>query len=125
MNKIFTLVLFILALSNVSSARLKPKQLAGKWKYKILLYNAQLEGWFEFSLKDDEFEGKNIQSDGKISKLSDIKINNKNETLCFKLVRENDVPIDFILIFNDNKFKGKGWISDESFEITGDKITIQ
>ena len=125
MNKIFTLVLFVLALSTLSSARLKPNQLAGKWKYKILLYNGQLEGWFEFSLKDEVFEGKNIQSDGNISKLSDIKINNKNETLCFKLVRENDVPIEFILIFNDNKFKGKGWISDESFEITGDKITIQ
>lgn len=125
MNKIFTLVLFILALSTVSSARLKSKQLTGKWKYKILLYNAQFEGWFEFSLKDDEFEGKNIQSDGNISKLSDIKINNKNETLCFKLVRENDVPIEFILIFNDNKFKGKGWISDESFEFMRDKLTIQ
>lgn len=107
MNKYFTLVLFSIAFSTVSSARLKPKQIAGKWKYKILLYNAQLEGWFEFSLKDDEFEGKNIQTNGNISKLSDIKINNKNEALCFKLVRENDVPIDFTLIFSDNKIQRK------------------
>lgn len=125
MNKTFTLVLFLSALSTVSSARLKPKQVTGKWKFEILLYNSQLEGWFDFSLKNEGFEGKNIQSDGNISQLSDIKINSKNETLCFKLVRENDVSIDFILIFNDNKFKGKGWVSDESFEIAGNKITIQ
>jgi hypothetical protein len=96
MNKTFTLVLFLSALSTVSSARLKPKQVTGKWKYEILLYNSQLEGWFDFSLKNEGFEGKNIQSDGNISKLSDIKINSENETLCFKLIRENDVSIDFI-----------------------------
>ena len=49
----------------------------------------------------------------------------KNETLCFDLIREDDVPIEFILIINHDKFRGKGWINDVSFEITGDKITIQ
>lgn len=124
MKKIFTSLLFIVVLSTVSAAKLKPAQLAGKWKYEISLYNAQLEGWFVFTKSEKEVTGKQIQSDGNVSRLSDLKINKKNETLCFKLIRENDVPIDFTLIFNHNKFRGKGWISDVSFEITGEKITI-
>ena len=100
MKKIFASLIFVFALSIVSSARLKPKQLFGKWIYEISLYNAQLEGCFEFSLKDDEFEEKDIQSDGSISRLFNIKVNKKNETLCFDLIRENNGPIEFILIVN-------------------------
>ena len=126
MKKTFFLFLFVLALSTATSARLKPKCIVGKWKYEISLYNAQLEGSFVFSLKDGEFEGENIQSDGSISKLSNIKVNKKNETLCFDYyIREDEVPIEFILIVNHNKFRGKGWINDADFKITGEKILIQ
>jgi hypothetical protein len=124
MKKTFIIFLFVLTLSTVTSAHLKPKQIVGKWKYEISLYNAQLEGWFVFIKSEKEITGKQIQSDGNVSRLSDIKINKKNETLYFKLIRENDVPIDFTLIFNHNKFRGKGWINEVSFEIAGNKITI-
>lgn len=124
MKKILILLL-ILTLVLPAFARLKSKQIVGKWKYEIALYNAQMDGSFVFTQKDGEFEGENIQSDGTVSKLSDIKINKKSETLSFKLIRENDLPIEFVLIVNHNKFKGKGWINDVSFEITGNEITIQ
>ncbi len=125
MKRTFILLLFLLALSTATFARLKSKQIVGKWKYEIALYNAQLEGSFIFTQKDGKLEGEGIQSDGQVNQLSNIKVNNKNETLCFDLIREDDVPIEYILIVNHNKFRGKGWINDVSFEITGDKITIQ
>ncbi|HPE76031.1 MAG TPA: hypothetical protein P5210_14925 [Draconibacterium sp.] len=125
MNKTFFIFLFVLTLSTVTSAHLKPKQIAGKWKYEISLYNAQLEGWFVFTLKNGELNGENIQSDGRVSRLTEIKVNKKNETLCFNAIRENDVPIEYILIVNHKKFRGKGWINEVSFEIAGNKITIQ
>lgn len=125
MQKALVLLLFVLVLSNTTFARLKPKQIVGEWKYEILLYNSQMEGTFVFLLKNGEFEGENIQSDAIVSKLSNIKINKKNDTLCFNVIRENDIPIEFILNVEHNKFKGKGWINDVNFEINGNKITIQ
>lgn len=125
MKKASVFLLFVLTFSTVTSAHLKPKQIVGKWKYEISLYNAQLEGWFVFTLKEGELEGENIQSDGRVSRLTEIKVNKKNETLCFNAIRENDVPIEYILIVNHKKFRGKGWINEVSFEIAGNKITIQ
>lgn len=125
MKKTSLLLLIVLALSTATFAHLKPKQIIGKWKYEITLYNAQLEGSFIFTQKDRKIEGKEIQSDGRVSKLSNIQVNKKNETLCFYLIREDDVPIEYILIVNHNKFRGKGWINDVSFELSGNKITTQ
>ncbi len=125
MKKTSLLLLIVLALSTATFAHLKPKQIIGKWKYEITLYNAQLEGSFIFTQKDRKIEGKEIQSDGRVSKLSNIQVNKKNETICFYLIREDDVPIEYILIVNHNKFRGKGWINDVSFELSGNKITTQ
>ncbi|GAB1451767.1 hypothetical protein MASR2M47_18230 [Draconibacterium sp.] len=125
MKKAFFFILFGLALSSATFAGLKSKQIVGGWEYEITISNTQVGGSFVFAQNDNELTGKSIQPDGSVSGLSNIKINNKNETLCFQLIRENDVPIEFILTVDRNKFKGKGWINDASFEITGDKITIQ
>ena len=124
MKKTSLLLLFLMTISTVTFARLKEKQIVGKWKYEITLSNAQLEGSFVFNQKDGKLEGKNIQSDGNIPNLSNIKVNKKNETLCFNLLRETDIPIEFILTVTHNKFRGKGWISDADFEITGEKFTV-
>jgi hypothetical protein len=72
--------------------------------------------------KNGILEGENFSSEGIASKLNNLKVNKKNETICFQVNREDDVPIEFILIVNHNKFKGKGWINEVSFEITGNKI---
>ena len=120
MNKLFIL-LFVLGFSISSFAGLKSKDVKGEWKYVITLYNSQQDGSFIFSLKNGEFEGEAIQSDGHISSLSKIKIKKKNKTLCFELPRKDDVPIEFILNVEKNKFKGKGWINEADFDITGEK----
>jgi hypothetical protein len=125
MKKTSVLLLILLVLSTATFASLKPKQIVGKWRYEINLSNTKMEGSFVFSQKNGDMKGESFDSEGRISKLSDIKVNKKNETLCFQLIRKKDVPIEFILTVDHNKFKGKGWISDTNFEITGDKITIE
>lgn len=116
------LILFILSFSFSGFARLKSKQIIGEWKYVITLFNGQNEGSFVFFQKNGELRGEAIQSDGIIFTLSKIKVNKKNNTLCFEIPRENDVAIEFILTVDKNKFKGKGWINDADMEITGKRI---
>jgi hypothetical protein len=111
----------VLAISLSSFAGLKSKHIIGEWKYVITLYNGQQDGSFIFSQKNGKLEGEVIQSDSHNS-LSKIKINKKNKTLCFELPRKDDVPIEFILSVEHNKFKGRGWINEADFEITGEKI---
>ncbi len=118
---IFILVLIVAV---PGFARLNSKQIVGKWKYEISLSNTQINGLLVFFQNNGDFKGENTQSDGVVSQLSNIKVNKKNKTLCFELVRKNDVPIAFILVVAHNKFKGKGWINDTNFEITGNKILI-
>jgi hypothetical protein len=119
MNKLFIL-LFVVGISLSSFAGLKSKHLVGEWKYVITLYNGNQDGYFIFSQKNGKLEGVAIQSDSRIP-LSKIKINKKNETLCFELPRKDDVSIEFILNVEKNKFKGKGWINEADFDITGEK----
>lgn len=122
MIKHLFLIFAVITYSTASFAHLKPKEIIGKWNYEIVLSNAQLEGSFLFVQKNGKLKGENVSSEGIASKLNNLKVNKKNETLCFQVYREDDVPIGFILIVNHNKFRGKGWINDVSFEITGNKI---
>ena len=120
-----TILVITLGISISSFAGLKSKHIIGKWEYVITLYNGQSEGLFTFSKKNGELEGVAIQSDCRAFPISKIKVDKKYKTLCFEILRENDVGIEFILTVNDDKFKGKGWINDTDFTITGVKIMNQ
>lgn len=103
-------------------ARLKSKHVVGEWKYSMNLSSAVMTGSFIFSQKSGELEGEIITSLGTKSTISKIKVNKKNNTLCFEIPRENDVAIEFVLVVKDNKFNGKGWINEANFEITANKL---
>jgi len=120
MKKLFILI-FMLGISISSFAGLKSKDVKGEWKYLITLSNGQSEGSMKFFQKNGELAGDIAGSDGHISSLSKIKINKKNNTLCFEVQRKDDDPIEFILNVDKNKFKGKGFINEADFEITGEK----
>jgi hypothetical protein len=106
-------------------AKIKSKQIAGTWNYEITMSDGSMNGSFIFTQKNGKLQGECVQSDGPKYLLSKMKVNNKNETLCFEVLRENDDPIEFILILDHEKFKGKGWINEANFEITSKKITIE
>ena len=121
MKKLFIL-LFALGISISSFAGFKSKNVVGEWKTLIVVSDAQMTGSFIFYEKSGELQGEYIPSEGTKSTISKIKINKKNNTLSFEIPRETDIPIEFILIVEDNKLRGKGWINDANFEITGEKI---
>jgi len=122
MKKSF-LVLFVLIFSLPTFAGLKSKHIVGDWKYLITLGDGyQQVGSLIFIQKECQLIGESIDEDGHSLPLSKIIINKKNKTLCFEIIRATDVPIEFMLIVETNKFKGKGWINDSNFEITGEKI---
>ena len=123
--KWFTILFFTLVVSISSFAGLKSKHIIGEWEYVITLYNGHSEGSFTFSKKNGELEGVAFQSDGRTFPISKIKVDKKYKTLCFEIPRENDVAIEFILTVDVDKFKGKGWINDTDFTITGVKIMNQ
>jgi hypothetical protein len=120
-KKLFIL-LIALGISISTIAGLKSKNVVGEWKSSMIVSNAEMTGSFIFYEKSGELQGQYIPSEGTKSNISKIKINNKNNTLCFEIPRETDVPIEFILIVEDKKFRGKGWINEANFEITGEKI---
>jgi hypothetical protein len=121
LKKLFILVI-ILGISICSNAGLKSKQVIGEWKSSMIVSNTEMTGSLIFYEKSGELQGEYIPSEGTKSNISKIKINKKNNTLCFQILRETDIPIEFILIVEHKKFKGKGWISEANFEITGEKI---
>jgi len=116
------IIFIILILGLPAFSGLKSKHVIGEWKYMITLDNSQMEGTFTFFQRIGELEGKAIDSEGSIFSMSKIKIDKKNNTLFFEIPREKDVSIEIIITVNDNKFKGKGWIDDTSFIITGEKL---
>ena len=122
--KLFIILLISLGIPISSVAGLKSKHIVGEWEYIITLYNGQSEGSYIFSQKEGRLEGVAIQSDGHKLPLSKIKVDKKYKTLFFEIPRENDVAIEFILNIDYDKFNGKGWINDVSFEITGKKVSI-
>lgn len=124
MKKLFML-LFVLIFSLPAFAGLKSKHIVGDWKYLITLEDGYHQvGSLKFIQKESKLIGESIEEDGHSLPLSKIIINKKNKTLCFEITRENNVAIEFILIVENNKFKGKGWINDANLEITGEKINI-
>ncbi|HSH20574.1 MAG TPA: hypothetical protein VLA03_08975 [Draconibacterium sp.] len=120
--KKLSILFIILILVLPAFAGLKSKHVAGDWKYTITLSNIQMERTFTFFQKNSKLEGKATDSEGSILSLSKIKMDKKNNTLFFEIPRESDVSIEFMITLNDNKFKGKGWIDDTSFKITGEKL---
>lgn len=116
------ILLFTLGISISSFAGLKSKNVVGEWKTLIVVSDAQMTGSFIFYEKSGELQGEYIPSEGTKSTISKIKINKKNNTLTFEVARETDIPIESILIVEDNKLRGKGWINDANFEFTGEKI---
>lgn len=121
LKKLFIL-LIVLGISISSFAGLKSKNVVGEWKTLIVISDSQMTGSFIFYEKSGELKGEYIPSEGTKSTTSKIKINKKNNTLTFEIPRETDIPIEFILIVEENKLRGKGWINDANFEITGEKI---
>jgi hypothetical protein len=121
LKKLF-IPLIILGISISTFAGLKSKNVLGEWKSLIVTSNAEMTGSFIFYEKSGELQGEYIPLEGPKSNISKIRINKKNNTLCFEIPRETDVPIEFILIVEDKKFRGKGWINEANFEITGEKI---
>lgn len=120
-KKLFIL-LIILGISISSYAGLKSKQVIGEWKSSMIVSNSEMSGSLIFYKKSSELQGEYIDSEGNKTTISKIKINKKNSTLCFEIPRETDIPIEFILIVEHNKFRGKGWINEANFDITGEKI---
>lgn len=116
------ILLFALGISISSFAGLKSKDVVGEWNTLIVISDTQMTGSFIFYEKRGELKGEYIPSEGTKSTISKIKINKKNNTLTLEIPRETDIPIEFILIFENKKFRGKGWINEANFEINGEKI---
>ena len=113
-------LLIILGITIQVSAKLKEKDLIGKWKYSVVTDQGTMSGVFNFATTDGKLSGKVVTDDGYTLPFTKIEIKDKN-TLYLELDTDNDT-IKLNLSVEDNKFKGTGTSYQGDAPITGEKV---
>lgn len=113
-------VLFILAISTQVFAKLKPKQVVGKWKYTVEMDQGEIKGIFNFIEKEGKLTGEIVTDDGNNFTFSIVEIKEEN-TLYLEFTPEYD-PIKITIKIEGNKFKGSGSSSGGEAPIVGEKV---
>ena len=119
MKKILS-VLFILCISTQVFAKLKPKQIVGKWNYTVVMDEGELKGVFSFSEKEGKLAGEIITEDGYNFAFSKVEIREEN-TLYFEFTPEYEM-YKITLKIDGKKFKGTGSSSGGEAPIAGEKV---
>ena len=118
MKKILA-VLFILSISTQVFAKLKPKQVIGKWNYTVVMDGGEMKGVFNFSEKEGKLVGEIVTEEGYIFAFSKVEI--KEDILFFEFTPEYDL-ITIKLKIDGDKFKGTGSSNGGEAPITGEKV---
>jgi hypothetical protein len=119
MKKLLT-VLFILAISMQVFAKLKPKQVVGKWKYTVEMDQGEMKGVFKFAEKEGKLTGEIVTDEGYNFTFSKVELKEEN-TLYFEFTPEYDA-IQITLKVDGNKFKGTGSSNGGEAPIVGEKV---
>lgn len=119
MKKLIAL-LFIVAISTQVFAKLKPKQVVGKWKYTVEMDQGEMKGFFKFAEKEGKLTGSIETEEGYAFDFSKVEIKDEN-TLYFEFTPEYD-PIKITLKVEGIKFKGSGSSNAGEAPITGEKV---
>ncbi len=120
MKKILA-ILFILSISTQVFAKLKPKQVIGKWNYTVIMDGGgEMKGVFNFSEKEGKLVGEIVTEEGYTFAFSKVEIKEDN-TLYFKFTPEYDL-ITIKLKIDGDKFKGTGSSNGGEAPITGEKV---
>lgn len=114
------LFLIILSIATQVSAKLKDKDLIGKWKYIVVTDQGDMKGNFVFTKSDGDLSGKVVTDEGWELPFTKIEIKDKNE-LYLELQTDNDT-IKITVTVEDNKFKGTGSSYQGDAPITGEKV---
>ncbi len=114
------LFLIVLSIATHVSAKLKEKDLIGKWKYSVVTDQGDMKGSFVFTKTDGNLSGKVITDEGYELPFTKIEIKDKNG-LYLELQTDNDT-IKINVTVEDNKFKGTGSSYQGDAPITGEKI---
>ncbi len=118
MKKIL-IVLFVLGITLQVSAKLKEKQLVGKWKYEVVTDQGNMSGIFNFTQNDGKLTGEVITDDGYTIPFTKIEIKEDNN-LYLELQTDSDV-IKVSVKVDGNKFSGTGTSYQGDAPITGVK----
>lgn len=118
--KKFLLLLMIASLSLQVSAKLKEKDLVGKWKYTVETGQETWTGVFHFTNDGKKLSGKVITDDGNTLPFSKIEIRD-NDVLYLELQTDYDT-IKITLTVDKDRFKGTGTSSQGEAPVTGEKI---
>jgi hypothetical protein len=118
--KRFLSILFILCISTQVFAKIKPKQIIGKWNYTVVMDEGELKGVFNFTKKEGKLAGEIITEDGYTFSFSKVEIKEEN-TLYFEFTPEYDL-IAITLKIDGDKFKGTGSSNGGEAPITGEKV---
>ncbi|HKB02138.1 MAG TPA: hypothetical protein VKD90_07960 [Gemmataceae bacterium] len=108
MKAILSAVL-VLGLCGVSAAGDEKADPVGTWKCEYAIGEQKRESTLVIKKDGDKLAGTMSWPEQKDEKLKDLKL--KDGTLTFSAVRKfmgNEIPIDYTLKFDGDKFKGKG-----------------
>ncbi|MCK5729560.1 MAG: hypothetical protein KAH68_00710 [Draconibacterium sp.] len=119
MKKILS-ILFIVLISTQVFAKIKPKQIIGKWNYTVVMDEGEMKGVFSFTEKEGKLAGEIITEEGYTFAFSKVEIKEEN-ILYFEFTPEYDL-ITISLKVDGEKFKGTGSSNGGDAPITGEKI---
>ena len=114
------LILLVFGIAFQASAKLKNKQVVGKWKYIVDAGGQQMTGIFKFIEKEGALAGDVITDDGYTLPFSKIELK-ENNGLYLEIKTDNDV-IKVDVIVDGEKFSGTGSSYDGDAPIKGEKI---
>jgi hypothetical protein len=116
----------VLGLCGFASARDDKADPVGTWKCEYEIGGQQRTATLTIKKDGDKLDGTMSWPDQKDVKLKDVKL--KDGTLTFSAVRkfmDNEIPIDYTLKFDGDKFKGKAAAEfggqKQEFDIEGKK----
>jgi hypothetical protein len=120
MKRLF-FVIFILGITLTGFAEIKPKEMAGEWKYKVDTGSELMTGVFKFIEKDGELTGEIVSDDGYTIPFSKIEFK-ENNNLHLEAKTDNDfIKVDIKI--EGMKFSGMGANYEGEAPISGEKTS--
>ena len=113
-------LLIIIGISSQLSAKLKEKDLVGKWKYSVVSDQEKMTGVFKFVLTDKKLSGEVITDDGYTMPITKIVIQENN--VLFLEIQTDTEKYQIKVNVDGKTFKGTGSSSQGEAPITGEKV---
>ena len=119
MKKLITFLLLI-GISTVVFAELKPKDVAGKWKYAVVTDQGDMTGNLVFKETEGKLTGEVVTNDSGTFAMDKVELKDGN-VLYFELTPDYE-PIKVTVKVEGKKFKGTGATTQGEFNLTGEKV---